>query len=691
MTSGDWLAKLIADKLGPLPNAVGGGADVAQTEERLIRNQQVGGSTPPTGSKSAQDAILARQEEPENEKTGYDSHPDGWTEKSGAFTPGGLAGETEQHPDISAEWSADTGQGVLDAPAGRTESRLGEGVHRSAAGAGETTFPGGGGNQDLAPVRNRNAPSGEPEASRRTENGTDGTRRSSDVSRITSASQPRQSTARPVSPSGPRTPEDILRRVPPQNIEAEQSFLGAILLEPERLKDTLVSTEDFYRDSHREIYAAMARLDADAIPIDAITLSHELRVRGQLEATGGIGYIAELAACVPTALNISHYAAIIRECAFKRQLATRSTELATLAYDGLNSRELVDRWQALVPQTDAGRELPVLLTPKVEVLSGQEFFDRHQAAGPRHWLVEGMLARKEISLWSGKVEHGKTTAMRTLVICVARGEMFLERHTYPSKVLYVMLDADGEDVTFEEFQRLGWDAERDAIDFLIDPVMCLRPNSFEQFHAELLKRRPQFVLIDPLGRFEKVSDNDGSGGFNGYGMTYAMARFSELAKRTDCHIALLHHIPRGRLDVDDVATAGFGSVSIAGGCNARFRFLKKPGGIYTFASSQGKGAGFIPFDGEQVLERDPDTHWVSLRGPYNWSDQAQAVKPLVLEAVNHSDEPMSAFDLGRALGVQRSIAGSAAKMLFQDGLIDMEVAKSNKRLFSRKAEQGRFL
>ena len=130
--------------------------------------------------------------------------------------------------------------------------------------------------------------------------------------------------------------DEILRRVPPQNLEAEQSVLGAILLENEAVNQALevLSSEDFYRESHREIFRAMAELSDRSQPVDAITLTDLLKGRGRLEAVGGPAYIAELAAAVPTAANIAHYARIVREKAVLRSLASIATEIASSAYDG---------------------------------------------------------------------------------------------------------------------------------------------------------------------------------------------------------------------------------------------------------------------------------------------------------------------------------------------------------------------
>ncbi len=140
--------------------------------------------------------------------------------------------------------------------------------------------------------------------------------------------------------------EDILRRVPPQNLEAEQSVLGAILLENESVNQALeiLSSDDFYRESHREIFRAMVELTDKNQPVDAITLTDALRARGILESIGGPAYIAELATCVPIAANVAHYARIVRERAVLRSLASIATDIASSAYEApQNVDEFLDQ------------------------------------------------------------------------------------------------------------------------------------------------------------------------------------------------------------------------------------------------------------------------------------------------------------------------------------------------------------
>src|SRR6266404_6182242 len=135
--------------------------------------------------------------------------------------------------------------------------------------------------------------------------------------------------------------EDNLRKVPPQNLEAESSVLGGILLDNEAINQVLelLRPEDFYRESHRKIFRAMIEITDRNEPVDLITLSDFLKSKNELEAVGGSAYLAALADFVPTAANISYYARIVREKAILRSLISTATEIATRGYEEQGSVE----------------------------------------------------------------------------------------------------------------------------------------------------------------------------------------------------------------------------------------------------------------------------------------------------------------------------------------------------------------
>ncbi len=145
--------------------------------------------------------------------------------------------------------------------------------------------------------------------------------------------------------------DDNLRKIPPQNLEAESSVLGGILLENEAINLVLelIRPDDFYRESHRKIFRAMIELTDRSEPVDLITLSEFMKGRGDLEAVGGSAYLASLADFVPTAANIAYYARIVREKAILRSLISAATDIATRGFeDQGNVEEFLDTAEKVI-------------------------------------------------------------------------------------------------------------------------------------------------------------------------------------------------------------------------------------------------------------------------------------------------------------------------------------------------------
>ncbi len=134
--------------------------------------------------------------------------------------------------------------------------------------------------------------------------------------------------------------------VPPQNLEAEQSVLGAMVIDRSAVERALeiLKPEDFYRDAHQRIFEAMWDLAERSEPVDLVTLSDALRVRQQLDQVGGVSYLATLADIVPTTANIEYYARIVEQKAILRRLIEASNRITGWAYDQPDDVEnIVDR------------------------------------------------------------------------------------------------------------------------------------------------------------------------------------------------------------------------------------------------------------------------------------------------------------------------------------------------------------
>src|SRR3954454_20754789 len=146
--------------------------------------------------------------------------------------------------------------------------------------------------------------------------------------------------------------------VPPQNLEAEESVLGAMMLSPGAI--AAVSEEldasDFYRASHGTIYRAALALYGKGEPVDAITLVDELEERGELEQVGGRVRVHELAALVPATANAAHYARIVKEMATLRGLIRVGSVIQRLGFERPGETPaLVDRAEQAVFELSQAR------------------------------------------------------------------------------------------------------------------------------------------------------------------------------------------------------------------------------------------------------------------------------------------------------------------------------------------------
>jgi replicative DNA helicase len=138
---------------------------------------------------------------------------------------------------------------------------------------------------------------------------------------------------------------EMIQRIPPNNIEAEQSVLGAMLLDKEAISTAteFISGEDFYREAHKEIFEAIVDIYNRGEPVDLITLTEKLKTRNTLEAVGGITFLTNLMDAVPTTYNIKYYAKIVEDKSLLRKLIKSSTDIIQKSYQAADDiGEIID-------------------------------------------------------------------------------------------------------------------------------------------------------------------------------------------------------------------------------------------------------------------------------------------------------------------------------------------------------------
>ena len=178
-------------------------------------------------------------------------------------------------------------------------------------------------------------------------------------------------------------------RTPPQDLEAERSVLGGMMISKDAIADVIeqVRGSDFYRPAHEVIYDSILDLYGRGEPADAITVADELTKRGEISRIGGAPYLHTLISTVPTAANAGYYARIVRERSILRKLVEAGTRIVQLGYgtDGGDVDELVNNAQAEVYAVTERRASEDYL-PLAEIIGGT--VDEIEAAGHRG---EGMI------------------------------------------------------------------------------------------------------------------------------------------------------------------------------------------------------------------------------------------------------------------------------------------------------------
>jgi replicative DNA helicase len=135
-------------------------------------------------------------------------------------------------------------------------------------------------------------------------------------------------------------------RLPPQNLDAEQAVLGSILIDRDAVIEVadFLAAEDFYRQAHGRIFAAMLGLYERNEPIDIVTVAESLERSGELEAVGGAGYLSQLGNDTPTAVHVGQYGRIVERKALLRRLIQSAGKIAAIGYeDGQDVQESIDR------------------------------------------------------------------------------------------------------------------------------------------------------------------------------------------------------------------------------------------------------------------------------------------------------------------------------------------------------------
>ncbi len=165
-------------------------------------------------------------------------------------------------------------------------------------------------------------------------------------------------------------------RLPPQNIEAEQSVLGSLLIDPDAIMKVgnFLRPEDFYREAHQRIYSAVLALHERRMPADFVTVVDELARQEQLDLIGGPAYLTSLLNIVPTSVNVEYYGHIVERTSLMRRLIAAAGEIAALAYEEREEvDEVIDQAERILFEVSQ-RRISKALVPIREII--KDYYDR---------------------------------------------------------------------------------------------------------------------------------------------------------------------------------------------------------------------------------------------------------------------------------------------------------------------------
>lgn len=221
-------------------------------------------------------------------------------------------------------------------------------------------------------------------------------------------------------------------KIPPHNIDAEKSLLGAILIDQEVLIDVveIVKATDFYDKRHGKIFAGMIRLYQNHEGVDLITVTDELKKSGHLDEIGGSTYLAELTNHVPTAAHASSYAEIVSQNAVRRRLIKASTDINSLAFDeNLTVPQLLGQSEAeLFSVSDSSLKQDLTSISDILDTSFDRINDLYVNKGVLRGVKTGYrdldnmtagLQRSDLIILAARPAMGKTTLVTNLAYNVA--------------------------------------------------------------------------------------------------------------------------------------------------------------------------------------------------------------------------------------------------------------------------------
>ncbi|HIU95591.1 MAG TPA: replicative DNA helicase [Candidatus Copromorpha excrementipullorum] len=276
-------------------------------------------------------------------------------------------------------------------------------------------------------------------------------------------------------------------RIPPHSIEAEKSVLGAALLSKDALLDVveIVKAGDFYDSNHREIFEAIQDLYRRSAPVDALTVSEELKKRNSLEMVGGRAYIASLSSGTPTTSNATEYAKIVVESAAIRRLISTADDIVTKGYESsMDAGQMLDYAERGIFEISQSRQKGQYAHIKDVLLENIEIIDRaSKMDGGLTGITTGFkyldsmtsgLQRSDLIILAARPAMGKTAFALSLALNAAvKGgasvmvfSLEMSKEQLGQRLLSMESKVSMQNLKTGRLERRDWDDINIALDVL---------------------------------------------------------------------------------------------------------------------------------------------------------------------------------------------------------------------------------
>jgi hypothetical protein len=208
--------------------------------------------------------------------------------------------------------------------------------------------------------------------------------------------------------------------IPPNNLEAERDLLGNVLLQPELLARVrgCITPDEFFKHGHGAIFAAMLRLDSDGEPVDTVTITEELRRRGELDEVEGQAALARMMEEAGVATQAEAYCRIVRDLAAKRALLNISRTVQAMAADGNGAEEILRHWEVETAKLPGRGPAGMLVGPWSRAVPAPEFLAATDAE--RAFYEENLLAPGSVTQLFSPRGLGKTHVAHAIAARQAR-------------------------------------------------------------------------------------------------------------------------------------------------------------------------------------------------------------------------------------------------------------------------------